>query len=127
MAKTRVFISFDYENDEFLRTALVGQSRNPDSPFELADFSNKEHLTGDWKEKTRSKIKGCDLLIAVCGEHAASGINAEIKLAQEENVPYVLLAGYADKNCVRPSTAKATDKMYNWTWQNLKNLVAGGR
>jgi hypothetical protein len=26
-----------------------------------------------------------------------------------------------------PSTAKATDKIYDWTWNNLKLLIAGKR
>src|SRR4051812_10464036 len=48
MAKKRTFISFDYDNDQFLKEALVGQAKNADSPFDFADHSNKEHLTGDW-------------------------------------------------------------------------------
>lgn len=129
MAKKRVFVSFDYDNDEFLRTALVGQSRNTDSPFEMADFSNKEHLTGDWKEKTRSRIKGCDLVVVMCGVSTdkASGVNAELKLAQEEQIPYFLLQGYSDKTCAKPLAAKSSDKLYEWTWANLKTLIGGGR
>ena len=35
--KKRVFVSFDYDHDSDLKTLLVGQVRNPDSPFEIAD------------------------------------------------------------------------------------------
>ncbi len=42
MAKTRVFISFDYDHDADLKTLLVGQAKNQDSPFEIADWSVKE-------------------------------------------------------------------------------------
>ena len=38
----RVFISFDYDYDENLRILLVGQARNPDSPFTISDWSVKE-------------------------------------------------------------------------------------
>jgi hypothetical protein len=48
-----VFISFDYDHDSDLKTLLVGQSKNADSPFEIVDASVKEHLTGDWKQKAR--------------------------------------------------------------------------
>lgn len=51
MAKTRVFTSFDFDHDEDLRNLLVGQAKNPDSPFELSDWSVKDHMTGDWKAK----------------------------------------------------------------------------
>jgi len=56
MSKKRVFISFDYDHDEFLKTALVGQSKNDDSPFDFADASIKEALTGDWKKKAEPRI-----------------------------------------------------------------------
>jgi hypothetical protein len=48
MANARVFTSFDFDHDEDLRYLLVGQAKNPDSPFELGDWSVKEHMTGDW-------------------------------------------------------------------------------
>lgn len=51
MAKTRVFISFDFDHDSDLRDLLAGQAKNPDSPFEIADWSVKEELTGDWQSK----------------------------------------------------------------------------
>jgi hypothetical protein len=35
---TRVFTAFDYDHDEFLRTALAGQAKHRDSPFEIRDF-----------------------------------------------------------------------------------------
>jgi hypothetical protein len=50
-----------------------------------------------------------------------------VEIAQEENVPYFLLNGYAEKTCVKPKAAKSTDKLYKWTWDNLKSLIGGGR
>lgn len=129
MAKKRVFISFDYDNDETLKTFLVGQSKHEDSPFELADWSIKEPITGDWKAKAKTRIKGVDTVVVICGEHTdtATGVSAELAIAQAENVPYFLLKGYADKTCVKPKAAKESDKVYGWTWDNLKTLIGGGR
>ncbi|WP_029336016.1 TIR domain-containing protein [Komagataeibacter europaeus] len=129
MAKTRVFISFDYDHDSFLKEALVGQSKLPDSPFELADWSIKEHIDGDWKAKATSRIRSVDVVVVVCGEHTntAVGVSAELNIARSEGKPYFLLAGYNDKTNVKPSAANTSDKMYNWTWPNLKLLIAGGR
>ena len=50
-----------------------------------------------------------------------------MKISQDESVPYFLLKGYADKTCTKPTAAKSTDKLYNWTWPNLKTLIGGGR
>lgn len=129
VVKKRVFTSFDYDHDEALRNLLVGQSKNPDSPFDLCDWSVKEPMTGDWKRKVRDRIKRCDVMCVLCGEHTdtAVGVSIEVTIAQEEGIPYFLLAGYPDKNCKKPKAAKSTDKMYNWTWDNLKKLIGGAR
>lgn len=84
VARTKVLVSFDYDNDLDLKTLLVGQSKHPDTPFEIADWSVKEHLTGDWKEKVRSRLKRVDQVIVICGEktHTATGVSAEVKLSQ---------------------------------------------
>lgn len=129
MAKKRVFISFDYDHDETLKTFLVGQSKHDDTPFELADWSIKEALSGNWKDKARTRIKGVDLVAVICGEYTdtAAGVSAEVQIAQEEKIPYFLLKGYSDKTCKKPKAAKDADKIYKWTWDNLKSLIAGNR
>jgi hypothetical protein len=129
MAKKRVFISFDVDHDEGTKKMLALQAKLQDSPFDFIDASVKEPLTGDWKEKVRRRMANIDLVIALCGEytHTASGVSAEVSIAQERNVPYFLLAAYSDKNCTKPTSAKTEDKVYKWTWDNLKILIGGAR
>ncbi|MEW6411869.1 MAG: TIR domain-containing protein [Candidatus Zixiibacteriota bacterium] len=131
MAKKRVFISFDYDHDLDLKNLLVGQSKNEDSPFEVYDLSIKEELSEDWKKKARTRIKGCDVVVVICGEHTdtASGVSAELKIAQERevDVDYFLLWGRKDKTCKKPKAATAADKIYKWTWDNLQALIGGTR
>lgn len=128
MAKTRVFISFDYDNDARQKDLLVGQSKHPDTDFEFADWSSKEHLTGDWKAKIKAKMAYVDVVCILCGEKmsTATGVDAELLMAQEIGKPYFLLAAYATGS-TRPKAAKLTDKVYEWTWDNLKKLVKGSR
>jgi hypothetical protein len=127
--KTRVFISFDFDHDEDLKNLLVGQAKNDDSPFEITDMSVKEELSGDWKEKVKTRIKSVDQVIIICGEYTdtATGVSAEVEIAQEEEIPYFLLWGRSDEDCVRPNAAKDEDKIYKWTWDNLKSLLDGNR
>lgn len=127
--KKRVFISFDIDHDEGVKIMLAGQAKLPDSPFDFKDASVKEHLTGDWKEKVRRRMDNIDVVIVLCGEHThkASGVAAELTIAQEKDREYFLLAAYADKTCKWPAVAKSSDKMYKWTWENLKNLIGGAR
>lgn len=128
-AKKRVFISFDVDHDEGTKAMLAGQAKLPDSPFDFKDASLKEPLTGDWKEKVRGRMDNIDVVIVLCGEqtHNASGVAAELTIAQEKDVPYFLLKAYSDKACTKPTSAKSSDSIYNWTWPNLKTLIDGGR
>jgi hypothetical protein len=125
----RAFISFDYDNDDDLRVLLVGQARNPDSPFEIADWSVKERLRGDWKEKVRAIIRRVDVVVVICGNHTdtASGVSAELQVAQEEKKPYFLLAGRKTGTIKKPTAARSGDKLYRWAWDNLKKLIHGAR
>jgi len=129
MTKARVFTSFDYDHDEDLRNLLVGQARLEDSPFEHSDWSVKEPMTGDWKEKVRKRIRQVDQVLVICGEYTnnASGVGAELSIAKEEKKSHFLLKGRKDKACTKPTAASATDKMYDWTWDNLKKLIGGAR
>ncbi len=130
MSNPRAFIAFDYDHDEFLRTALIGQSNHPDTDFDISDWSVKEPFAErDWENKVRTRIKQTDLVIVICGEHThtATGVATELRIARAEKKPYFLLWGYSDKTCYKPTTALDTDKIYKWTWDNLKNLVKGDR
>ena len=129
MAIKRAFISFDYDHDEELRGALVAQAKNPDSPFQIADWSVREPFDTKWKEKVRQRIRKTDLTIVICGEytHTASGVAAELTITREEGKPYFLLWGRPKKHCNKPRMALTSDQIYNWNWDNLKNLIAGQR
>ena len=124
----RVFVSFDYDYDKTLKDFLIGQAKNPDSPFEIHDWSIKE-ASPDWKDKARNRIKRSDVVIVICGEHTdkAVGVGIELKIAREEEIDYFLLNGYSGQTGKKPTTAKTTDKVYKWTWENLKALVGGAR
>jgi hypothetical protein len=129
MSRKRAFISFDFDNDQGAKHMLAGQAKLPDSPFDFADGSVKEHLSGDWREKVRRRMNAVDLVIVLCGEHThrATGVAAELSIAQEKQKPYFLLAAYSEKTCTKPTSARADDKVYKWTWDNLKQLIGGAR
>ena len=129
MATKRAFISFDFDHDEELRDALKGQARNPNSPFNIADWSVKEAFAGNWQAKVRDRIRQTDLTIVICGHHThnAKGVAAELTITREEKKPYFLLKGRARGTCTKPAMALSSDKIYNWTWENLKDLIAGAR
>ena len=128
MGKVRCFVSFDYDNDSTLKEFLIGQSKKDDSPFEISDWSIKEPST-DWKDKARARIRSSEVVIVLCGKNTdtATGVATELSIAQDEEKSYFLLAGYSDGGNKKPTSAKSGDKLYEWTWENLKNLIHGNR
>ncbi len=129
MAKKRVFISFDYENDAGLRNDLVEQSSRAHSPFSMVDCSVRAPYDELWKRKVRSIVHDVDLVIVICGErtHTADGVAAELSIVQEERKPYFLLRGHPKRHCTKPRNALRTDAIHEWNWPNLHNLIYTGR
>lgn len=126
VAKAKVFISFDYDNDRSLKDLLAGQAKNEDSPFEISDWSLKEAAPEkDWKEKAEEKIKRVDILCVIAGEktHKASGVLKEIEIADNLNgegydIKKFQLIGYSDKDYPH---VEGAGRRIAWTWDNLKN------
>lgn len=122
--KTKVFISFDYDHDISQKNLLVGQSRLDDSPFEISDVSIKQEET-DWVNKARQKIHNADVVIILCGYYTdtARGVDTELRLAREVGTKYYFLRAYNDKTPYKPKSAYPFEKVYDWTWDNLKALL----
>ena len=129
MAAKLAFISFDFDHDEDLRNLLAGQAKNPDSPFEIYNWSVKEPMAGDWRGEVRTRIRKTDLTIVICGQytHTANGVSTELSISKEEGKPYFLLWGRSDQQCTKPISASPTDVIYKWTWDNLTALIGGAR
>ncbi len=121
----RIFISFAVE-DSNLRDLLVGQSKNDNCPFDFVDMSVKEPWDSNWKEKCRTKIKGCDGVIAIITENTkkASGQLWEIKCAKEEKIPCRGVWGHSDEQFTSYLPEEMDGKLtVKWTWDNIKNWI----
>ena len=125
MANTRIFMSYDLENDEDLHDLLLEQSLRPSAPFEISARSDAGATADRWDEKVRRRICEADEVIVICGEHTESSphVSAELRIAQEEQKPYFLLWGRRESMCTKPTTAKPKEAMYSWTWEILQNQI----
>lgn len=123
MAKKRVFVSFDFDNDKVLKDFIIGQSKLPDSPFEVIDHSLKEAAPErDWEEKARRAINRSEVLLVMVGPstYRASGVLKEVKMARDQDIKTVQIIGYKDGNYTPVPNA---GRLYSWNWENLKNLL----
>lgn len=122
MTKKRVFISFAVE-DSNLRDLLVGQAKNNSSPFEFVDMSVKQPWDSAWKTNCRTKIKGCNGLIAIVTDNTgnADGQLWEINCGKDEHVPVGAIWGHSDERS--SVSALSGVRTVSWTWDNIKSLI----
>jgi len=123
MAKKRVFVSFDFDNDKTLKDFIIGQAKLPDSPFEVVDTSLKEAAPmKTWEDKARAAIKRSDIVVVMVGPstYKAPGVFKEVQMARDEGISIVQVIGYKDGNYTAVPNA---GKLYAWNWDNLKKLL----
>ena len=125
MAKKRVFVSFDFDNDKTLKDFIVGQARLPDSPFEVADHSLKEaQPERNWLVKARAAISRSEVFIVMLGPRTskASGVLKEVNIAQQLQKTRFQIIGYRDGS--ESWAVPGAGRTYRWNWDNLKKLLA---
>lgn len=87
---TRVFISFDYDEDRKVAALLGGQLRNRTADFHVENWSMKEAAPQKlWPEDARRRISRSDVVLVVVGRRTyhASGVLKEVRFARELGVP----------------------------------------
>ncbi len=121
--RKRVFIAFAVEDEKY-RTFLVAQARNSKSPFDFNDYSVKEPWDEKWKTNCRTRVKGCDGLVALISKNTAKadGQLWEIQCAYDEGVP-VMLMWINDERPALPSSLR-NRRINVWSWPNLETFVS---
>ena len=125
MAKTRVFVSYDFDNDKKLYDLIIGQAKLADSPFEVTDHSLKEAAPErDWEIKARAAISRADKFIVMLGSKTrfASGVKKEVAMARALGKTRFQIIGYRDGS--RDWAVPGAGVTYSWDWENLKKLLA---
>jgi hypothetical protein len=125
MAKTKVFVSFDFDNDKALKDFIVGQAKLPDSPFEVSDYSLKEAAPEkDWEAKAHTAIARADKFIVMLGSktRSAPGVKKEVAMAKELMKDRFQIIGYQDGS--EDWAVPDGGRTYRWNWENLKKLLA---
>ena len=125
MAKKRVFVSFDFDNYKTLKDFIIGQARNRDSPFEVADHSLKEAAPQrDWINKAKAAITRSDVFIIMLGSKTrfASGVKKEVEIANDLGKKKFQIIGY--KGGTENWRVPNGGRVYSWNWENLKKLLA---
>ena len=125
MVKTKVFISFDFDNDKVLKDFIIGQARLPNSPFEVSDHSLKEAAPEkDWESKARAAISRADKFVVMLGPKTrkAPGVRKEVAIAKSLKKTRFQIIGY--KHGSNSWAVPDAGVPYKWNWKNLERLFA---
>ena len=119
MAKKKVFLSFDFNDDSDLKNQFLKQAKHPDSPFSVNDYSLREAYPNDeWVAKAQSAISKCNLFIVLLGNntHQAPGVITEVGIATG-----------LKKKCFQlkpqrrnPKPVANAGEVVSWRWKNLR-------
>jgi hypothetical protein len=122
MASKRVFIAFAVP-DKTYRDFLVGHARHPKTPFDFVDMSVKEPWDSKWKTNCRARVKSCDGMIALISRNTrdADGELWEIKCADEEGIPTMLMWINGERPALPPCLSGR--RVNIWSWDNLETFI----
>ena len=110
------------------RLELPGPSGRPgpeqELHLQLCGHVGQQPWDSQWKTNCRTKIKGCDGLIAIITNRSikADGQRWEIKCANEEGVPVIGLHVQQSVHGVVPSELTGK-KVIDWTWDGIKAFL----
>jgi GH24 family phage-related lysozyme (muramidase) len=122
--RIRVFVSYDRETDGDLFDLLAEKASKQSCRFEITARSGGQSAR-ESEAALRRAIRDADQVIVICGDHTQSSVTmaTELRVAQEEERPYVLLWGRRERMCTKPLTAKSADAIYSWTWEILERQL----
>lgn len=125
MARKKLFVSFDYDNDKVLYEFIIGQAKLPDLPFSISDHSLKEsEPERNWEAKALAAIRRADTFVVMVGPKTryARGVKKEIAMAVRLGKPRVQIIGY--RTGTSAWAVPGAGRVYRWNWNNLKRLLA---
>jgi hypothetical protein len=122
--RIRVFVSYDRDTDRDLFDLLSEKASKQSCRFAITARSSS-HLATESDGALRRAIREADQVIVICGEHTENSVTmaTELRVAQEEERPYLLLWGRRERMCTKPLTAKSADAIYSWTWEILERQL----
>ena len=140
MARKRIFISFDYDNDRNYRYLLNALSKNASSDIEFDDVTPGEIQSYDIariKAVLTRKIRDATHTLVIVGKHANSYHRDreeigernwqwwEIKKSEEEENGFIAVKIETSNPTPDPLYGKGVTWAYSYTVQSILNAIEG--
>jgi len=126
MADPRAFISFDFDHNNDQKILFAGQAKFSKTPFNIEDWSSKQHLPQDqWEKLIEEKINKCNMLIVLVGKYMATATGAakEIAFANKHNVPVFGIYVDGANTSSNIPTGLQRNRTINWEWNSIASAI----
>ena len=123
MPKLPAFVSFAAE-DARIRDLFVGQSRHPDTEWEIIDWSLHRPFDERWKTQTRPRIVRSGVVVVLIGPgtHRAEGAIWEINCAKAAGVPvFGVWINRTKRGRIPPGLT--VNNIINWSHAGIKRRM----
>lgn len=124
MARKKIFVSFDFDNDKILKDFIIGQTKLPSSPFSAVDVSLREaQPEPEWEIEAEKRILQSDIVLVMVGPytHNAHGVRKEVSMANKHGKKIAQIIGYKDGN---PTPVANAGPLNAWNWDNLQRILS---
>ena len=121
MPDLKIFVSFEFDKDNDLKNNFYEQAKE-NTPHRVQNSSlNRAYPNQQWKDKARSAIRKCDIVVVLMGQdtHNAPGVEIEIAIARQLNKPIVQILPQR-----RPYTGvPGLDEPIRWKWKTINKKI----
>ena len=121
MSTVKIFVSFEFDKDNDLKNQFFTQADEHSPHRVLSSSINEAYPTEEWKNKARSAIRGCDVVIVLVGQdtHNAPGVKTEIDIARQLGKSIFQVVPQRRTN----TGVTGLDKPIQWKWKTINKKL----
>ena len=121
MPDLKIFVSFEFDEDSDLKNTFFQQAKEDTSHRILNSSLNEAYPDHEWKDKARSAIRGCDIVIVLVGQdtHNAPGVKTEVEIALRLKKPVLQVVPQGRSYTGVPDL----DQSIPWRWKRINQKI----
>ena len=121
MPDLKIFVSFEFDEDSDLKNTFFQQAKEDTSHRILNSSLNEAYPDQEWKDKARSAIRGCDIVIVLVGQdtHNAPGVKTEVEIALRLKKPVLQVVPQGRSYTGVPDL----DQSIPWRWKRINQKI----
>ena len=121
MPDLKIFVSSEFDKDSDLKNNFFRQAEEG-TPHRILNSSlNEAYPDQEWKDKARSAIRGCDIVIVLVGQdtHNAPGVKTEVEIALRLKKPVLQVVPQGRSYTGVPDL----DQSIPWRWKRINQKI----